>query len=265
MLSSARALAVHPAAPPLVASSFPPACKRFTERPSTSGGRGVRPNVVCSARFGFGVPESVEAVEDDDDALLSRRTMLAGKALFTIGEAFVFPWATESATRPGSAVTENLVPFSTPWLKTMLFNETDPVAKARAKNYLLDGEALAASGDHLAAIALFEKVKINAPTEYKMCQRAGLNIAKSFKKLSSRPGDAYDKSAETAKGEVWWWGRGTRWPGWYIVAYLSARNLYFTAKEDDVATFTVTEGLGFLVPIWLGLLIVLVTYGLPDY
>jgi len=24
------------------------------------------------------------------------------------------------------------------------------------------------------------------------------------------------------KGQVWWWGRGTRWPGWYIIAYLSA-------------------------------------------
>ena len=46
---------------------------------------------------------------------------------------------------------------------------------------------------------------------------------------------------------------------------LSARNVYFTAKDDRVGRFTVTEGLVFLVPIWIGLLYVLVQYGIPDY
>ena len=36
-------------------------------------------------------------------------------------------------------------------------------------------------------------------------------------------------------------------------------------KDDPVGTFTVTEALGLLVPIWLGLLYTLVTYGIPDY
>ena len=142
---------------------------------------------------------------------------------------------------------------------------TEPERKAAAKAALLRGEALAAQGEHLSAIEQFEAVYATAPTEYKMCQRAGLDIAKSYKKLSSKPGDAMDRKAEDAKGAVWWWGRGTRWPGWYIIAYLSARNVYFTAKEDDVGAFTATEGLACLVPIWFGLLFVLVTYGLPDY
>jgi|TARA_B110000977_G_scaffold177640_1_gene234380 hypothetical protein len=217
---------------------------------------------VSAKRFGFGTDE---AVVDDDGAVLSRRTLLAGKALFTVGEAFVFPWATEGATRPTSSVTENLVPFSPEWLKSVLYNETPTEAKASAKSFLLEGEALASRGEHLQAIENFEKVYTTAPTEYKLCQRAGLDIAKSYKKLSSKPGDAYDKKAELAKGEVWWWGRGTRWPGWYIIAYLSGRNLYFTAKDDEVGAFTATEGLTFLVPIWFGLLYVLVSYGLPDY
>ena len=66
------------------------------------------------------------------------------------------------------------------------------------------------------------------------------------------------------KNRVWWWGRGLRWPGWYIIGYLSARSLYFDAKEDSDAEFTTGEA-GILVPIWLGLLFLLVQYGLPDY
>jgi hypothetical protein len=218
--------------------------------------------VAVPARFGFGSADDAVA---DEDAAISRRTLLAGKALFTLGEAFVFPWATEGATRPPSAETADLTPFSPAWLRSVLFVPTEPERKADAKAALLRGEALAAQGEHLRAIEQFEYVYATAPTEYKMCQRAGLDIAKSYKKLSSRPGDAMDRKAEDAKGVVWWWGRGTRWPGWYIIAYLSARNVYFTAKEDDVGAFTATEGLAFLVPIWFGLLFVLVTYGLPDY
>lgn len=197
---------------------------------------------------------------------VSRRALLAGKALFTVGEAFVFPWATEGATRPkvqmGDAA---LAPFSPAWLKSMLYVETAPEAKAAAKAALLRGEALAEEGKHSEAIEAFEAVYAGAPTEYKMCQRAGLNISKSYKAMSTTLGDAMDKKANEAKSVVWWWGRGTRWPGWYIIAYLSARNVYFTARDDPVGRFTVTEGLAFLVPIWLGLLYVLVQYGIPDY
>lgn len=130
---------------------------------------------------------------------------------------------------------------------------------------MLRGESLAAEGKHADAIASFEFVYATAPREYKMCQRAGLNIAVSYKALSARLGDEMDKRANEAKGVVWWWGRGTRWPGWYIIAYLSARNVFFTARDDPVGKFTVTEGLFILVPLWIGLLYTLVEYGIPDY
>ena len=157
------------------------------------------------------------------------------------------------------AVFESAIPLS------ILYNETDPAMKASGKAALLAGEALQAEGKHAQAIAKFEEVYALAPTEYKMCQRAGLQTAKSYKAMSQKLGDEFDKKANEAKGAVWWWGRGTRWPGWYIIAYLSGRNVWFTAKDDPVGTFTVTEALGLLVPIWLGLLYTLVTYGIPDY
>ena len=56
-----------------------------------------------------------------------------------IEEAFIFPWATEGATRPKGPYSD-LVPFSPPWLKSVLYNETDPEAKATAKAALLRGK-----------------------------------------------------------------------------------------------------------------------------
>ena len=224
---------------------------------------GWRERKVVIARA-FGTSRDRDSGGEDAE-LVSRRTLLAGKALFTVGEAFVFPWATEGATRPPAPGDDLLVPFSPAWLRSILYSETDPDVKAAAKAALLEGEALAAEGKHAAAIERFEAVYATAPREYKMCQRAGLDISLSYKAMSQRLGDEFDKKANDAKGVVWWWGRGTRWPGWYIIAYLSARNVYFTAKDDPVGAFTVKEGLFVLVPIWLGLLFTLVQYGLPDY
>ena len=265
MSSTAHALAARLAAPRAAARaapSRPRALSSFAERATTSGASTGRGAVAVSARFGFGSADDAVA---DEGAAISRRTLLAGKALFTLGEAFVFPWATEGATRPPSAATADLKPFSPAWLRSVLFVPTEPEKKAAAKAALLRGEALAAQGEHLSAIEQFEAVYATAPTEYKMCQRAGLQTAVSYKAMSQKLGDEFDKKANGAKGVVWWWGRGTRWPGWYIIAYLSGRNVWFTAKDDPVGTFTVTEALGLLVPIWLGLLYTLVTYGIPDY
>ena len=39
--------------------------------------------------------------------------------------------------------------------------------------------------------------------------------------------------------KVWWWGRGTRWPGWYIIAYLSgkARHQLGTTRYGHIYQF----------------------------
>ena len=59
-----------------------------------------------------------------------------------VQEAFIFPWATEGATRP-KGPDADLVPFSPPWLQSILYSETDPEVKATAKAALRRGEALA--------------------------------------------------------------------------------------------------------------------------
>lgn len=261
MISVARVTA--PRGAPIGRARSSPGRTATARRASTSA-PGSRV-VVVRARVGTERSSSSTSSGATDASGVSRRAALAGKALFTLGEAFIFPWATEGATRPKSPATADLAPFSPAWLSSILYTETDPDAKASAKAALLLGEALQAEGKHAEAVEKFEEVYALAPTEYKMCQRAGLRTAVSYKAMSARLGDEYDKKANDAKQVVWWWGRGTRWPGWYIVAYLSARNVWFETREDPVGAFTATEGLAVLVPIWLGLLYALVTFGIPDY
>ena len=86
------------------------------------------------------------------------------------------------------------------WLRSILYSETDPDIKAAAKAALVECEALAAEGKHAAAIERFEAVYATAPREYKMCQRAGLDISLSYKAMSQRLGDEFDKKANDAKG-----------------------------------------------------------------
>ena len=128
MSSTAHALAARPAAPRAAARvlpSRPRAPPSFAERATTSGASPGRGAVAVFARFGFGSADNAVA---DEDAAISRRTLLAGKALFTLGEAFVFPWATEGATRPPSAATADLTPFSPAWLTSVLFVPTEPLS-----------------------------------------------------------------------------------------------------------------------------------------
>ena len=91
MSSTAHALAARPAALRAAARappSRPRAAPSFAERATTSGAFTGRRAVAVSARFGFGSADDAVA---DEGAAISRRALLAGKALFTLGEAFVFP------------------------------------------------------------------------------------------------------------------------------------------------------------------------------
>ena len=38
-------------------------------------------------------------------------------------------------------------------------------------------------------------------------------------------------------------GRGLRWPGWYIIAYLGARHVYFESRNDTVGEASIAEGI----------------------
>lgn len=60
----------------------------------------------------------------------ANKTINRGESL--VAEAFIFPWATEGATRPVAPGDADLAPFSPAWLQSILYSETDPEAKAGA-------------------------------------------------------------------------------------------------------------------------------------
>ena len=193
-----------------------------------------------------------------DETSIDRRAMLGGKVAFVFGEAIAFPWLTESATRPKAPGDAALRPLSAAWVRSLLPAERDLETMREANEALEKGERALSEGDAGRAIEELSKIETLVPREYKLNQRAGLALSEAHK-LAGNNNEYLEY-----KNRVWWWGRGLRWPGWYIIAYLSARSAYFDAKDDDDATFTMQEA-GILVVLWIGLLFLLVEYGLPDY
>ena len=193
-----------------------------------------------------------------DETSIDRRAMLGGKVAFVFGEAIAFPWLTESATRPKAPGDAALTPLSAAWVRSLLPAERDLETMLEANEALEKGERALSEGDAGRAIEELSKIETLVPREYKLNQRAGLALSEAHK-LAGNNNEYLEY-----KNRVWWWGRGLRWPGWYIIAYLSARSAYFDAKDDDDATFTMQEA-GILVVLWIGLLFLLVEYGLPDY
>ena len=202
-----------------------------------------------------------DVVDASKPSPLSRRA-LGAKVAFTCGELIVFPWLTEAATRPRARGDEALRAFSPDWLRSLLPAGRDDAALATARGALERGEEFLANGDAASAVRELARVEGLVPREYKINQRAGLSLSRAYAALGDN--DAYLE----CKSKVWWWGRGLRWPGWYIIGYLSARSVYFDAVKpaEPLAYRALAKGEAALViPIWIGLLYLLVTYGLPDY
>ena len=65
------------------------------------------------------------------------------------------------------------------------------------------------------------------------------------------------------RGGRWWWGSGVRGPGWYIIAYLGARHVFFESKEDKVGEASITEGI-LISLLAISYLMLLNQFGLPD-
>ena len=57
-----------------------------------------------------------------------------------------------------------------------------------------------------------------APHQYKQCQAALRARADAYKALGE------DGLATDDQTRQWLWGRGLRWPGWYLIAYFSLRS-----------------------------------------
>ena len=218
--------------------------------------------------------------ESGDEWTLSRRGALVGKAALVLCEATAFPWLSEYYTRPkgdsdagvladgfdamkakATARADDAVPFSRAFFESLLPAEYAEYDVLRAKECLKTGESLMEEEKWDQAIVSLRQIEKLLPREYKLNQKAKLLIAECYEMLGA-PRYFKEEYLE-AKGSVWWWGRGLRWPGWYIIAYLGARHVYFESRNDTVGEASIAEGILISV-LGVSYLILLNQFGLPD-
>ena len=209
-----------------------------------------------------------------------RRAVLAGKAALAAAELGAVPLGTELLARPGpgaggrargggrgaAEVARSLLPEAPP-----------AGALAEAKASLAAGDAALEAGCAAEAEGYFTRAGDSVGrAQYRLWQAARLRRAKARSAQGDREGAGADQRA------VWWWGRGVRWPGHYIIAYLSARAAWSDARElrrtrgervSDGGALSRCASDGSLGPAELAAVLaggtlflqVLGRYGLPDF
>lgn len=83
---------------------------------------------------------------------------------------------------------------------------------------LRQAEADLAAGEYTRAVDGFTAVIAAAPTQYTLCMKSLLGRRDALLALGDREAASRDNRQEFA------WGRGVRWPGWYIIAAITFRN-----------------------------------------
>eukprot|EP00958_Prasinococcus_capsulatus_P007336 scaffold686_cov342-Prasinococcus_capsulatus_cf.AAC.7 len=201
---------------------------------------------------------------DYDEDVTSRRTLLLAKGAFTVAEGCILPIVSEFYTRPRADGDEDLSLLSKEGIQSLFPAERDPVRLDNARAALESGRVLLADERYEEAKAAFTTVVEIVPREYKLCQAALLGREKANKALGIFEDERADAFA------VWWWGRGLRWPGWYIIAYLSGRAALQQSIADreqkstaEVALFGPREVV-LLTLLGSAYLLLLVNYGLLD-
>ena len=199
-------------------------------------------------------------------ALSSRRRFVVGaKSAFGVCEATVFPGATELLLRPGGGTWRDLT--SAERWRSLAFAEPDAGAVEAAKRALARADALAAEGSLQEAQELYRAAADGVGYKgYKIWQAATLRRGQ----LEVELGDA---AGNGTTGKVWLWGRGVRFPGWYIVSYLTLRSAYVSWLEEEggkgKGPEVDAEGASFgeialILALGGGWLAALRVYGLPD-
>ncbi len=108
---------------------------------------------------------------------------------------------------------------------SLLPQRAPPALLERAEASVREGERLLEEeGDAAGAALEFSGAIELAPEKYKLVQRARLGRMKAYGQLGSSAGEDF-RSA-------WLWGRGVRWPGWYIIGYILLRRA-FVAPETE--------------------------------
>lgn len=83
---------------------------------------------------------------------------------------------------------------------------------------LRDADAALAAGEYSRAVDGFTAVIAAAPTRYTLCMKSLLGRRDALLAMGDREAAARDNRREFA------WGRGVRWPGWYIIGAITFRN-----------------------------------------
>jgi len=109
--------------------------------------------------------------------------------------------------------------------------KTSPDKLEEATQCLERGEALLKSGDASGAVEELTRALELAPWQYKLAQKALLRRSQAYDELGN---DFISKRGEDFRQE-WLWGRGVRWPGWYILSYIFFRKA-FVDPEDESAS-----------------------------
>ena len=161
-------------------------------------------------------------------ALSSRRRFVVGaKAAFGVCEATVFPGATELLLRPGGGTWRDLA--SAERWRSLAFAEPDAGTVEAAKRALARADALAAEGSLQEAEELYRAAADGVGYKgYKIWQAATLRRGQLEVKLGDAAGNG-------TTGKVWLWGRGVRFPGWYILAVslYAATHVERCARKTD--------------------------------
>lgn len=101
------------------------------------------------------------------------------------------------------------------------FDPNDVSVAAEAKEKFTVAEALRREGKNEdAAVAYTEVIKL-APRDYTLCMKSLLGRRDAYLALGKR-----DLVGEDNRRE-WLWGRGIRWPGWYIISAIIIRNEFY--------------------------------------
>ena len=82
------------------------------------------------------------------------------------------------------------------------------------------GERKMEAGEWEAAADDLSKALELAPRQYKLAQKALLKRTEAYRNMgdSKRSGEDFRRQ--------WLWGRGVRWPGWYLLGYVFARRAF---------------------------------------
>jgi len=97
---------------------------------------------------------------------------------------------------------------------------TQPGASAPIRGLLRGGLRTDGWGASAAAVELYGRALQAAPRRYKLCQMALRARADSLGRLGRKEEQRQDGV------QNWLWGRGIRWPGHYILAYILGRRAF---------------------------------------